>query len=51
VTRTRPVYPYPKVARYGGTGNVEDPLTWTAVEPATMPKVAGVPWYPAGPRP
>jgi hypothetical protein len=51
VTRTRPVFPYPKVARYGGTGNVEDPLTWTAVEPATMPKVAGVPWYPASPRP
>jgi hypothetical protein len=26
VSRTRPVYPFPKVARFGGGGNVDDLL-------------------------
>lgn len=45
VSRTRPVYPYPQVARYSGTGNVDDPASWTAVEPTTLPNPAPVPWY------
>jgi feruloyl esterase len=31
--RTRPVYPYPQVARYDGSGSTEDAANFTAAEP------------------
>ncbi|MBN1239274.1 MAG: tannase/feruloyl esterase family alpha/beta hydrolase, partial [Gammaproteobacteria bacterium] len=34
VTRSRPVYPYPAVARYDGTGNVDDAASFSRGEPA-----------------
>jgi len=33
VTRIRPVYSYPKVAIYGGSGDVNDPKNWKVVDP------------------
>ncbi|MGW0434201.1 tannase/feruloyl esterase family alpha/beta hydrolase [Micromonospora sp. NPDC003197] len=33
VTRTRPVYPYPTVARYDGTGSVDDAANFVAPTP------------------
>jgi hypothetical protein len=46
VVRTRPVYPYPKVAIYGGSGDVNDPKNWKAVDPwsggAPIPESSGV---------
>ncbi|MEK8029238.1 tannase/feruloyl esterase family alpha/beta hydrolase [Ideonella sp. DXS29W] len=33
VTRSRPVYPYPKVARYGGTGSIDDAANFVAYRP------------------
>ena len=33
VTRTRPVFPYPAVARYDGTGSVDDAANFVAVTP------------------
>jgi len=33
-TRTRPVFPYPLVARYDGTGSTDDPANFTAAPPA-----------------
>ncbi|MFF3497966.1 tannase/feruloyl esterase family alpha/beta hydrolase [Streptomyces sp. NPDC003247] len=35
VTRTRPVYPYPQVARYDGTGSVDDAANFVAYTPST----------------
>jgi hypothetical protein len=32
--RTRPVFPYPQVARYDGTGSVEDAADFVAADPA-----------------
>lgn len=46
VTRTRPVYPYPKVAKYSGSGDVNDPANWKAVDPwsgaTKIPEPTGV---------
>jgi len=36
VLRTRPLYPYPAVARYSGTGDLNDAANWTPVRPAVM---------------
>jgi feruloyl esterase len=33
VTRTRPLYPYPKVATYNGTGSTDDAANFTCQEP------------------
>ena len=33
-TRTRPVFPYPLVARYDGTGSTDDAANFTAAQPA-----------------
>jgi hypothetical protein len=54
VTRTRPVFPYPKVAKYNGSGDVDDPGTWSPIVPAsaiTQPSgvygsAGGVPLFP-----
>jgi hypothetical protein len=32
--RTRPVFPYPQVARYDGTGSVDDAANFVAADPA-----------------
>lgn len=46
VIRTRPVYPYPKVAIYGGSGDVNDPKNWKVVDPwagtADIPQPSGI---------
>jgi feruloyl esterase len=46
VTRARPVYPYPKVAIYGGSGDVNDPKNWKVVDswPAAtdIPEPSGI---------
>jgi feruloyl esterase len=34
VARTRPVYPYPSVARYAGSGNVNDAANFSRAAPA-----------------
>ena len=36
VVRTRPLYPYPAVARYSGTGDVNDAANWNPIEPASV---------------
>ncbi|MFF1679766.1 tannase/feruloyl esterase family alpha/beta hydrolase [Streptomyces sp. NPDC058256] len=36
-TRTRPVYPYPIVARYKGTGSIDDAANFAPAPPATRP--------------
>jgi feruloyl esterase len=33
VTRTRPVFPFPTVARYIGTGSIDDAASFVAVTP------------------
>jgi feruloyl esterase len=33
VVRTRPLCPFPKVARYKGSGSVDDAVNFTCVEP------------------
>jgi feruloyl esterase len=33
IVRTRPVFPYPTVARYTGTGNINDATNFTAATP------------------
>jgi feruloyl esterase len=35
VIRTRPLYPYPTVARYSGSGDVNDAANWKPVSPTT----------------
>nr|WP_237686499.1 tannase/feruloyl esterase family alpha/beta hydrolase [Arthrobacter jiangjiafuii] len=37
VTRTRPVYPYPAVARYNGTGSTDDAVNFSAYTPEEDP--------------
>ncbi|GAA4517594.1 hypothetical protein GCM10023191_090320 [Actinoallomurus oryzae] len=39
VTRTRPVYPYPTVARYDGTGSVDDAANFRPATPRQEPPV------------
>ena len=36
VLRTRPLFPYPAVARYSGTGDVNDAANWLSVKPTVM---------------
>jgi tannase/feruloyl esterase len=43
--RARPVFAYPKSARYKGAGSVDDPANWTAVEPTRLPEPTRVRWY------
>jgi len=31
--RTRPLCPYPQVARYGGSGSIDDAASFTCTEP------------------
>jgi feruloyl esterase len=38
VDRTRPVFPYPLVARYAGTGSIDDEANFVAEAPATASK-------------
>jgi feruloyl esterase len=38
VTRTRPVYPYPTVARYDGTGSIDDAANFVAYTPRQEPR-------------
>lgn len=44
VTRTRPVYPYPKVARYDGTGSVDDAANFVARTPSARPDGGAYDW-------
>ncbi|PWI12815.1 tannase/feruloyl esterase family alpha/beta hydrolase [Streptomyces sp. Act143] len=44
VTRTRPVYPYPAVARYDGTGSVDDASEFVARTPRTSPAPNAYDW-------
>ncbi|MEU9266046.1 tannase/feruloyl esterase family alpha/beta hydrolase [Streptomyces sp. NPDC048251] len=44
VTRTRPVYPYPKVARYDGTGSVDDAANFVARTPSARPDGDAYDW-------
>jgi hypothetical protein len=37
VVRTRPVFPYPKRARYTGTGSIDDAASFVSADPATPP--------------
>ncbi len=39
VTRTRPVFPYPAVARYAGSGSTDDAANFVAVTPRTEPGI------------
>jgi feruloyl esterase len=52
VTRTRPVFPYPAVARYAGSGSTDDAASFVAVTPRTEPPVGyrwvGAPLYSSG---
>ncbi len=41
--RTRPVFPYPQVARYDGSGSIEDAGCFTAALPA-VPAEDTVDW-------
>jgi Tannase and feruloyl esterase len=43
VTRTRPVFPYPLVARYTGTGSIDDAANFTAARPE-RPTQDRFPW-------
>jgi hypothetical protein len=43
VNRTRPIYPYPQVAKYSGHGSVDDAANFTAATPANAP-AATPPW-------
>ncbi|WP_432504842.1 tannase/feruloyl esterase family alpha/beta hydrolase [Kineococcus arenarius] len=47
VTRTRPVYPYPAVARYDGSGSPDDAANFTSSTPAGEPAV-GYEWLGQG---
>src|SRR5215831_3159122 len=50
VVRTRPVYPYPEVARYNGSGSIDDATNFHAVTPASVPPPT--PWlghFPSAP--
>jgi len=40
VTRTRPICPYPRVARYKGTGDVNDAASFTCTAPASKSRSA-----------
>jgi len=46
IVRTRPVYPYPKVPVYGGSGDINDPQNWRVMDPwktdADIPAPSGV---------
>ncbi|CAL9339949.1 Mono(2-hydroxyethyl) terephthalate hydrolase [Streptomyces sp. enrichment culture] len=44
VTRTRPVYPYPRVARYDGTGSTDDASNFVARTPAPRQHADGHHW-------
>ncbi|WAZ26205.1 tannase/feruloyl esterase family alpha/beta hydrolase [Streptomyces cinnabarinus] len=44
VTRTRPVYPYPQVARYDGTGSVDDASNFVPRTPSTRPDADAYNW-------
>ena len=37
LNRTRPIYPYPQMAKYSGHGSVDDAANFTAVSPAEAP--------------
>lgn len=51
-TRTRPVFPYPAVARYVGAGSTDDAANFVAITPQTEPRVGyrwvGAPLYSSG---
>lgn len=34
VDRTRPLCPYPQIAKYNGTGSIDDAANWTCAEPS-----------------
>ncbi|WP_406492785.1 tannase/feruloyl esterase family alpha/beta hydrolase [Streptomyces sp. NBC_01604] len=44
VTRTRPVYPYPQVARYDGTGSVDDAANFVPRTPPARPDAGDYDW-------
>lgn len=44
VTRTRPVYPYPKAARYDGTGSVDDAANFVSATLPTRPDTDSYDW-------
>lgn len=52
VTRTRPVFPYPTVARYDGSGSVDDAASFVPFTPREEPRVGyewvGAPLYSSG---
>lgn len=43
IDRTRPVFAFPKVARYSGSGSIDDPVNFTAADP-TGPAPAPPQW-------
>ncbi|MEV2212444.1 tannase/feruloyl esterase family alpha/beta hydrolase [Streptomyces sp. NPDC050997] len=43
-TRTRPVYPYPQVARYDGTGSTDDASNFVATRPPHRPGAHDYDW-------
>lgn len=47
IDRTRPVYPYPLVAKYKGSGSIDDEANFEAAMPTTLP-VESFDWLGAG---
>jgi feruloyl esterase len=37
VKRTRPLYAYPTIARYSGSGDVNDAASWRPEQPKSVP--------------
>lgn len=54
VARTRPVFPYPTVARYAGSGSIDDAASFVPFTPRKKPRVGyrrvGAPLYSSGYR-
>ena len=36
VVRTRPLYPYPTVARYKGSGDIDEAVNWKPIDPPVV---------------
>jgi feruloyl esterase len=49
VTATRPIFPYPEISRYDGTGNVNDAASYTGVPSTAMPTTTWLGHFPSVP--